>query len=182
MTKSEATTMRPVRELISNVGKAGLPESMSERNVSTKKPLPESRVLRIFTRLRVRYGHKWLSLIEDPEIHKLTVADWQGRLSGLTDEQIIVGLDNLPKDWPPSVDEFRVLCTGGDISKGLSHNTAAYIPFKRQLALEKKADKGKAKAAMAKAKSMLAGSGSARERQRQIDDARQILFGGDSYG
>lgn len=110
------------------------------------------------------------------------MADWQGRLSGLTDEQIIVGLENLPNDWPPTVDEFRVLCTGGDVSKGLSHNTAAYIPFVRTLSLEKKADKSKAKQAMGRAKDILAGALSGRERMRQIDDAERILFGGDHDG
>lgn len=177
--------MRPVGELISNVGKVGLPKSMSGKNVSMRKPLPESRVLRIFTRLRVRYGHKWLSLIEDPEIHKLTVADWQGRLSGLTDEQIIVGLDNLPNDWPPTVDEFRLLCTGGDVTKGLSHNTAAYIPFipeRTQKGIEKKADKATARSALGQAKMLLAGQVNAREQQRQVDDANRILFGGEQDG
>lgn len=113
------------------------------------------------------------------------IADWQGRLAGLSDEQIIVGLDNLPKDWPPTVDEFRVLCTGGDISKGLSHNTAAYIPLIPSRAgkqVEKKADKSVAKLALGNVKAMLSGAVSPRERQRHLDDANRILFGGDGDG
>lgn len=115
----------------------------------------------------------------------MMIADWQEQLAGLTDEQIIVGLDHLPKSWPPTVDEFRVLCTGGDVSKGLSHNTAAYIPFipeRERKGIEKKADKEKAHSALGKAKAMLSGQVSAREQRRQLDDANRILFGGDQDG
>lgn len=115
----------------------------------------------------------------------MMIADWQEQLAGMTDEQIMVGLGNLPKSWPPTVDEFRVLCTGGDVSKGLSHNTAAYIPFipeRARKGIEKKADKQKAHSALGKAKAMLSGQVSVREHQRQLDDANRILFGGDQDG
>lgn len=107
------------------------------------------------------------------------VSDWQSRLAGVSDEQIMRGLDNLPKDWPPTVDEFRLLSMGGDVSKGLSHNTAAYTHFGRELLLVKKADKAKAKSALGRQREILSGGSSVRDRQRALDDAERLLFGGD---
>lgn len=121
-----------------------------------------------------------MSLIEDAEIHKLTVADWQGLLAGLSDEQIKAGLDKLPNDWPPTAGEFRALCVGSQGPWQL--RTAAYLPMDRSHLLEVKPDKGKAQAALVKAREFLSSSLSARERQRRLDDANRLLFGGEYDG
>jgi hypothetical protein len=84
--------------------------------------------------MQVKYKHKWTSGLDDDEIHSGTVLDWQHGLAGLTDAQIITGIESLPtgaNDWPPLVGEFRTLCTGDD---GL-HRTGAYKPFERDASL-----------------------------------------------
>ena len=55
----------------------------------------------------------------------------------MTGEQIKNGLENWQEAWPPSAPEFKKACLGKGIKKGLSHNTAAYMPFKKGVALEK---------------------------------------------
>lgn len=133
--------------------------------------------------MQVRYGHKWLSLIEDEEIEAMTVADWQEQLAGLSGDDVSKGLNSLPKTWPPSVDEFKYLCLGS--SSDDIHHTMAYIPFSKQVdkaALPQKADKAKASKAVSMHRHLLSGQMDARERQRHVDDAHRLLFGGDSNG
>lgn len=107
------------------------------------------------------------------------MADWQSRLAGVGDEQILVGLDALPKDWPPTVDEFRELCMGK--ADRWEHRTAAYQERPRTLALEKKADPVKARAELGMARRLLSGTMSAREKARYLSDAESQL-GGSSDG
>lgn len=110
------------------------------------------------------------------------MADWQHGLAGVTDEQILQGLESLPKTWPPTVDEFRELCLGEVSGDGWRHNTAAYRMLPSRRLLEKKADKAKAKSELGRAKAVLSGQLSPRERQRQLADANRVLFGGEGDG
>ncbi len=72
----------------------------------------------------MRYGHKWLSLIDDDELLDLAISDWRQQLAGLTHEQVEAGLDVLDSKWPPSAPDFRDLCKGK--ADMWEHNTAAY--------------------------------------------------------
>lgn len=101
----------------------------------------------------MRFGHKWLSLIDSDDLLDLTIADWRERLAGLTETDVLYGLSVMKQEWPPSPDEFRDLCEGR--AKYWQHNTAAYRPFRRDRALEVKADKEKAKKAMEEIQNIL---------------------------
>jgi hypothetical protein len=70
---------------------------------------------------------------------------------------VLFALDNLPKDWPPMVDEFRALCAGLVSQAGLSHNTAAYRLFDKSKAIEKKPDIEIAKSALSDIRQTLRG-------------------------
>jgi len=61
------------------------------------------------------------------ELTRLAVGEWSDRLGDVTGEQVKQGLADWCEDWPPSADEFRKACLGGQA--GCLHNTAAYKPF-----------------------------------------------------
>lgn len=105
------------------------------------------------------------------------VADWQKQLAGVTDEQVVNGLNQLPLDWPPTASSFRLLCFGR--AAHWQQNTAAYRDSSRPKYLEVKPDPAKAGAALRKAKALLGGQLDARERARLLDDAQRTLLGGD---
>ena len=94
-----------------------------------KKPLPESWILKLFSKFQVIYGHKWLSIVDTGDLLELAIIEWSERLAGLTGEQIKHGLDNLKDEWVPTPMSFRTLCTGNDGT----HNTAAYRVLKSPL-------------------------------------------------
>jgi len=70
----------------------------------------------------VRYLHRWTSAVDGLEAE--VAKEWAHEIAGLTPEQIRRGLDNLPKDWPPTAGEFRDLCLG--VSDAHKENAAAY--------------------------------------------------------
>lgn len=107
------------------------------------------------------------------------LADWQERLAGLSDEQVLAGLSQLPAKWPPTVDEFRALCEG-NAGDDWQHRTAAYLPFKREKAVTQKANPDKAKSAISQMKQVLSQPVDPREQARREQDAKRLLFGGGS--
>lgn len=66
---------------------------------------------RLFGRMLAKYGDKWSGMWSgiDPEAVK---DEWAEELSCYTKtlDAIAHGLDNLPHDIPPSLDEFKALC------------------------------------------------------------------------
>lgn len=71
-------------------------------------PLPLHYVKRIHTRLMVRYGSAWLAKwagVDQEEIQQ----DWAQQLDGMSDDNIIAALANLPDDFPPTASAFRKL-------------------------------------------------------------------------
>jgi hypothetical protein len=73
--------------------------------------LPDSWVNALFARLTVRYGSGWTRMWEgiDPAAVR---ADWAEELGGFEQRPgaIKYGLDNLPPDRPPTVQQFRSIC------------------------------------------------------------------------
>jgi len=73
--------------------------------------LPSSWVDSLFARLAVRYGSSWLSKWHGIDIAAVK-ADWAEELGGFVNnpDAITYALAHLPRDFPPSVDQFRQLC------------------------------------------------------------------------
>ena len=68
----------------------------------------------LFSKMQVRYGHKWTSQHSNSEIQLLALTEWAEGLAGLTNEEIKTGLDRWDGDWPPSLPEFRKACLPQD--------------------------------------------------------------------
>ena len=88
--------------------------------------MSEKWVSALFSKLQVRYGHKWTSALPTPELTRLAVTEWSEKLAGLSGSQVKHGLDTWEADWPPSCDEFRKLCVG---EKDALHKSGAYKDF-----------------------------------------------------
>lgn len=122
------------------------------QNSDSKPELDNSRLNRIFALMQASYGTRWVNQTGTGKALELSKYIWGRKLAGLTDEQIMTGLDNLPEDFPPTPMAFKKLCTAKP--QGL-HNTAAYKPFDRSKAIEHKANPDLAKTAIADIKNLL---------------------------
>ena len=120
---------------------------------ASKPELDNSRLNRIFALMQANYGTRWVSQTGTGNALALSKSVWGRKLAGLTDEQIMTGLDNLPEDFPPTPMAFKKLCTAKP--QGLLHNTAAYKPFDKSRVLEKKPDAKTAKDALSEIKKLL---------------------------
>jgi hypothetical protein len=73
--------------------------------------LPSAWIDRVFSKLTVRYGARFLSLYSGVDLNAVK-ADWAEHLSGFSGERgrcLAFALDNLP-DEAPNVAQFRALC------------------------------------------------------------------------
>lgn len=64
----------------------------------------------LFARLAVRYGSAWLNVWEGVDIAAVK-ADWANELGGASAESIAYALVNLPLDRPPTLGQFKALCS-----------------------------------------------------------------------
>jgi len=91
------------------------------------QPLPVAWVDRIFAKLTLTYGRAFLSQYEGIDMHMVKV-DWATELAGFQNNPSAIkhGLENLPKDRPPNVLQFRAICrtTPPPIFKSLPSPTA----------------------------------------------------------
>ena len=73
--------------------------------------LPSAWVDRIFSKLTVAYGHRFLGLYSGIDLDAVK-ADWGDELAGFQQsaEAIRYGLEHLPSDSPPNVFQFRDIC------------------------------------------------------------------------
>lgn len=75
------------------------------------------RIKRLWARLHSIYGHRWASQ-HGGETGALALEEWRSGLSGLSDEQIIRGIercrtaDGDGEGWPPTLPQFRGWCIG----------------------------------------------------------------------
>lgn len=76
----------------------------------------------------------WDAKMSTDELALITERVWIEGLKGLTRSEIDRGLDNLKGNFSPNPDTFRGWCKLQD--NGLTHNTAAYKPFKKERAIE----------------------------------------------
>jgi hypothetical protein len=114
----------------------------SQKETSNKTGLPISWVSALFKKFQAIYLHKWTSAIEG--IEDLAVVEWSQGLSGLSGEQIKLGIANLSEDWPPSVIAFRALCEGKRANGlGLDYAPPYHSQVKRDKTLDSDENKEK---------------------------------------
>jgi len=74
-------------------------------------------ILRLFTSLSIKYGHKWSSYIgDDKEVHTEIENEWARQLGKFDMQQIKKALDVVidhHPEWPPTIGEFKALCNIG---------------------------------------------------------------------
>lgn len=79
--------------------------------MSHREPLPFKTVNWLWEELTKVYGHRFLSLWDGLDAMAIK-EDWRQRLAGLTWEQLVFGVENLPGGRPPDVIAFRDICNG----------------------------------------------------------------------
>ncbi len=105
---SELTTQRP----------QGSPELVQP------EPQPERVMDKLWMRMAKIYGHRWTASFGDSDD-----GTWAKGLRGLTGEQIALGLSRCVERgeaWPPTLPEFRALCTPSLADLGLPSVRDAY--------------------------------------------------------
>lgn len=73
--------------------------------------LPDSWVKSLFARFQVRYGTAWTRMWEGIDMAAVR-QDWAAELGGFVNrpDALAYGLENLPPDRPPTVQQFRAIC------------------------------------------------------------------------
>ena len=73
--------------------------------------LPSAWIDRIFMKLQLTYGHRFLSQWSGLDVNAIK-SDWSHELSGFADhpDSIAYALQHLPADLPLTVIQFRALC------------------------------------------------------------------------
>jgi len=72
--------------------------------------------------MMIKYSHKWASQFPDESFTDESKKVWGRDLTGLTNDQIKLGLDTMIDEypsWPPTVGEFKALCKVGEESRKL---------------------------------------------------------------
>lgn len=91
--------------------------------------MPAHWITEIFKEFRRFYLHRFTSAIEGDEAG--SVNTWARKLAGLTGDEILRGLDNLPPGWPPTAGEFLQLCQGrGQNEHGLNYIPPCLSPYR----------------------------------------------------
>lgn len=72
-------------------------------------PQPLPLIDQIFGKLTIRFGRDFLGRWEGLDI-ALVKDDWAEELNGLSTASILHALEHLPRERPPTVDQFRDLC------------------------------------------------------------------------
>lgn len=67
-------------------------------------------IAKLFAVLQARYGHKWTTAYDDPDIMRIAVREWHRELHGFRPEDIRAGLESWREPWPPSLPEFVDAC------------------------------------------------------------------------
>ena len=72
--------------------------------------LEKKDIQNLFAVLQARYGHKWTSTYDDPDIMRIAVGEWHRELIGFRKEDLRAGLTRWAGAWPPSLPEFSRQC------------------------------------------------------------------------
>ena len=118
----------------------------SQKTSSKIKRLDKRRVAAIHLKLLVLYGKKAEELLaknKDRQDEILVFDAWAERLAGLSDEQIIYGLDNLPETFPPTAMEFKKICKQKPKRQGI-HTLLISAPTETDEQKRQRLERGKA--------------------------------------
>ena len=113
--------MRKISELTTAVCLS--PSGPWQKSVDSSTPSDDARkrsaIVRLWTRMRQMYGHRWQSAMGDcvdPQGGLTDTAQlWLGGLADVSLPQIANGVNGLLEggpDWPPTLPEFRRMCAG----------------------------------------------------------------------
>jgi hypothetical protein len=81
------------------------------------------------------YGHRWTVSFDG--IEEMAMREWAIGLADMTPEQIRHGIDSMNGDWPPTLPEFKRLCTGRAINEyGLDYVPAYYRETRHERLLD----------------------------------------------
>jgi len=100
------------------------PASSAPQRTSTPAELSERTMADLWRRMTRIFGHRWTSAYGE-----MDDSTWQRGLRGLTPSQIGYGLTaciRRAEPWPPTLPEFRSLCTPSAEDLGLPGLDAAY--------------------------------------------------------
>ena len=92
-------------------------------------PQPEKITSRLFARMALMYGHKFMSLYGDIDVKVEAEREWGRNLSDFTLDDIKRGLDKCVDEypsWPPTIGEFRQLCKINESDLGLPSAESAW--------------------------------------------------------
>lgn len=73
-------------------------------------PASSELIAKLFARLQVRYGHRWVSLYPSEEMTRIAAAEWAHGLAEYSLEEIAHGLRTWRGEWPPNLPEFQNAC------------------------------------------------------------------------
>lgn len=67
-------------------------------------------IKKLFIILQARYGHKWTTAYDDPDIMRAAVDEWYNELRGFMAEDLKKALSSWGDAWPPSLPELATMC------------------------------------------------------------------------
>ena len=117
-----------------------------QRTSQKVKRLDKERIARIHLKLLIAYGKKAEELLvknKSKEDELLAFDFWSTELAGLSDEQIIYGLDNLPETFPPTAMEFKKICRQKPKRQGI-HTLLISAPTETDEQKKQRLERGKA--------------------------------------
>lgn len=97
--------------------------------------LPKDWIHRIFTRFKIVYGPALMAGTWGDELEEVVIG-WAEELAGFREhpEAIKYALQNLPKDYPPNLLQFKEICRDG-----MKHMNNSYTSLPHKLTDEEKA-------------------------------------------
>ena len=72
--------------------------------------LKRTDIQKLFLIMQARYGHKWTSNHDDPQVITIAIDEWLRGLNCFPEAWIARGLEDWTGDWPPSLPEFQKAC------------------------------------------------------------------------
>lgn len=82
-------------------------------------------IKKLFAVMQARYGHRWTSTFDDPQVIRVAVNEWHRELKNFSPEDLRRGIQSAPVDWPPTLPQFKASCR--------KFETAAHKPVQKAL-------------------------------------------------
>ena len=119
--------------------------------------MPKKWIAALFLKLQSIYGHRWTVSFQG--IEEMAMREWAIGLADMTPEAIRRGIDNLNGEWPPTLPEFKKLCTGRAINEfGLDYVPQCYRETRHERLLDQPRDEEAAKRHLAEMRAAIGGA------------------------